>query len=437
MELYRISLASSLLIVFILVLRKIAVYKLPRKTFAILWMIVLLRLLIPVTIKLPVPEFLVSVKDKLKLTENALITSAVTKGMEGSVNSGEIIAKKSAIGIVVFSIWMAVTGVLFLLFMINYMRSRKHVNEAMPSNNDYARRWLRHQRIRRKVRLLSFDRITSPVTVGVLSPRIILPKTMEADRGKRLNYVLFHEMIHIRRFDIVWKLLSMIAVCIHWYNPFVWIMYKQFNKDIETACDEGVIEVFGNEAKPDYAYAIIQLMEKKPQAAFLYNGFGEKPVEERIVSIMKLGKKTKTSMTVSITVIMMSLIVFINTVALGAMDDSQFVIKLGSFNEGEIVDGHPKNLEARSYYPVNENGYTYGKASQQINILPDLIYVESINGEEGYAYANEIWGYESLNLMKQGADNNRDSDFDGQKMDKICNVYKYDGETIIGTYKIK
>lgn len=436
MELYRISLASSLLIVFILVLRKIAVYKLPRKTFAILWKIVLLRLLIPVTIKLPVPEFLVSVKDKLKLTENALITSAVTKGMEGSVNSGEIIAKKSAIGIVVFSIWMAVTGVLFLLFMINYMRSRKHVNEAMPSNNDYARRWLRHQRIRRKVRLLSFDRITSPVTVGVLSPRIILPKTMEADRGKRLNYVLFHEMIHIRRFDIVWKLLSMIAVCIHWYNPFVWIMYKQFNKDIETACDEGVIEVFGNEAKPDYAYAIIQLMEKKPQAAFLYNGFGEKPVEERIVSIMKLGKKTKTSMTVSITVIMMSLIVFINTVALGAMDDSQFVIKLGSFNEGEIVDGHPKNLEARSYYPVNENGYTYGKFDAQTGIIPDLFYVESINGEEGYVYSDEFLrvGDESLSTLTEESMSVVLNNETGNE--RICNIYESDGETIIGTYKI-
>lgn len=431
---YQISFSSSILIIFILFVRLLAAYKLPRKTFTLLWKIVLIRLLIPVSIRIPVPDIWTPVRRKVKLAGETLIPALLTGGVEGTEHSGEITSSKPSVAFILFAVWLVFTVMFLAIFLFTYIRSRMHVREALPSENEYARKWLSEQNIRRKIRILNFDRITSPMTIGIMQPKIILPKNMEMDKGRRLDYVLQHEMIHIKRFDIFWKMLSMLAACIHWYNPLVWLLYREFNKDIETACDERVIELFGPDAKPDYAYAIIQLMEKKPQAAFMYNGFGEKPVEKRIVSIMKLKKKTKTTMTISMIVILLSTMVFFNVVAIGAEDESLFLNDLTAFTEGENGKEHPKNLESRKYYPMNENGYTYGKMGEQPGISPDLVYVLLDNGRFGYVYSDEYLG--SFNTNKNEWDMTKDtiSTLSEQEINKSYNVYESDGETIIGTY---
>lgn len=435
---YQISLASSFLIIFILVLRLLSAFKLPRKTFTLLWKIVLIRLLLPVTIKIPMPDFLKVAEKKAVFVGHSLIPAVLSPaGTEVSQQSSDAVAGKPLGALVLFGVWFAVMVVLLAAFIITYIRSRMHVREALPSENEYARKWLAEQKLRRKIRILSFDRIMSPVTVGVFHPKIIIPKNMEADRGKRLDYVLQHEMTHIRRFDILWKLISMLTVCIHWYNPLVWVMYRQFNRDIEIACDEGVIEFIGTKEKPDYAYAIIQLMEKKPRMALLSNGFGENPVEERIISIMKLGKKTKTGMTISLVAILLSCMVFFNTVAIGAMDDRNYIIKLGALTVGETGNEHPNNIESRKYYPVNENGYTYGKFGEYPGINPDLIYVLQNDGKFGYVYADEYFQYIDAILTNQPSIDNTNLDKADLGNGKIYNIYQDDGKTIIGTYNLK
>lgn len=434
MDIFQMSFSSSILIVFILLLKAFSGYKLPRKTFTLLWKIVLIRLLIPVTIKIPVPDFWVTAKKNVNLTGNTLMNLALpggTKGTEFQTGSGSY--KYSGAYILVF-IWIAVTILLLSLFLFKYIKSRRQVNEALPSENDYAMNWINSQNIRRPVRILTFDRIISPVTIGVLKPKIILPKNMEMDRGRRLEYVLSHEMVHIRRFDILWKLLSMIAVCFFWFNPLVWLMYKQFSQDIEMACDEKVIKLFGADAKPDYAYAIIQLMEKKPKISFMYSGFGEKPVEERIISIMKLGKTTKRSIVVSITVILMSTMVFFTTVAAGS-GFGTYGFKTDT--EGENGTVHTKNPEATKYYPVNANGYTYGRYDN-VNgngVMPDLI---SLSQEEGrYVYADDYYKAVTGNRPDPKTQDIGSYNKAQQETSAICNVYLSDGETIIGTYDVK
>ncbi|SHK23497.1 Signal transducer regulating beta-lactamase production, contains metallopeptidase domain [Anaerocolumna jejuensis DSM 15929] len=431
MDLYHISFSSSILIIFILILKAFSGYRLPRKTFTLLWKIVLIRLLVPVTIKVPIPDLWITAKKKVNLTGEALLNLALTGGTEGVVNPAESGSYKISGAYILFIIWITVASILLCLFLFKYIMSRRKVNEAMPSANDYAKNWVSSQRIRRSVRILTFDRIMSPVTVGVLKPKIILPKNMEMDRGKRLEYVLCHEMVHIRRLDIVWKLLSMVMVCLYWFNPLIWLMYKQFNQDIETACDEKVIKLFGTDAKPDYAYAIIQLMEKKPQVAFMYSGFGEKPVEERIVSIMKLGKTTKKSFFASGMVLLLSTMVFFTTVSAGN-NFGGFNIAKGTVGENGTV--HTKNPESVNYFPVNKNGYTYGKYDSNLGVMPDLVYIEVIKGKDGYVYADEY-----LNTILNNRPDLNTQDLDSynkqqQEANRVCNIYLSDGETMIGTY---
>jgi len=89
------------------------------------------------------------------------------------------------------------------------------------------------------------DRITTPVAVGIIKPWIILPKFMDLNDTQLLRYVFTHEYYHIRRFDALWKMIFVFALCIHWFNPMVWVMFILACRDIELTCDEMVIRHFG------------------------------------------------------------------------------------------------------------------------------------------------------------------------------------------------
>ena len=82
------------------------------------------------------------------------------------------------------------------------------------------------------------DRISSPLTYGILHPVILLPRQNLSLPQETLDCILTHEYVHIRRFDCLLKLLLTAALCLHWLNPLVWVMYLLANRDIELCCDE-------------------------------------------------------------------------------------------------------------------------------------------------------------------------------------------------------
>jgi hypothetical protein len=156
------------------------------------------------------------------------------------------------------------------------------------------------------------DRISTPITYGIVSPKIILPKFMDFSNEKQMEYILTHEKVHISRYDNLWKIVAIIALCIHWFNPFVWIMFVLFNRDLEIACDDKVISILGEREKQSYALALIDLAEKKTDISLLYNGFGRNAINERIVSIMKYKKPTILRIGCAVLIIVASTTVFVS-----------------------------------------------------------------------------------------------------------------------------
>ena len=107
-----------------------------------------------------------------------------------------------------------------------------------------------------------------------------MPKKKDWENSQQLKYVLLHEYTHICRFDMVTKLIAALALCIHWFNPFVWAMYILFNRDIELSCDESVVRHFGENTKSFYARTLITMEEKKSGLTPLYNSFSRNAIEE-------------------------------------------------------------------------------------------------------------------------------------------------------------
>ena len=116
-----------------------------------------------------------------------------------------------------------------------------------------------------------------PFVLGFFPPKIYLPRGLgEPERG----YVLAHERLHLRRGDFLWKPLFFLAVSVHWFNPVLWLAWRLFCRDLEEACDQGVLRALPPEARTGYARALLALAA--PQAGPLPAAFGEHDVSRRV-----------------------------------------------------------------------------------------------------------------------------------------------------------
>ena len=304
MSLFQMSVAGGVLILFIVVIRAVAIHRLPKTTFFVLWLIAALRLLLPLSIPLPggLPVNVASISDAV---QDFAAQNFVQGNEEGSsstqappsfapdVEPGEqfqATAQEIERVPVFVVVWLAGSLLLAAYFTISYLRSLQKFRMSLPDNTPYVQRWLSEHRITRPLEVRSSDLISSPLTYGILRPVILLPKKFDRSDETVLQYVLAHEYIHIRRFDAITKILFASTLCIHWFNPLVWVMYVLANRDVELSCDGCVLRMLGEKERSAYARALIRMEERKSGMSALYSHFSKNAITERIEAIMKFKK---------------------------------------------------------------------------------------------------------------------------------------------------
>lgn len=156
-------------------------------------------------------------------------------------------------------VWAVGAAVCAVVFAAAYGRCCREFRASFPVENDVIRRWLQSHPLRRTIALRQSGRISSPLTFGVLRPVILMPKKTDWTDETALRYVLEHEFVHIQRFDVLSKLLLIAAVCVHRFNPLVWVMYVLANRDLELSCDETVLRRFGGDIRAAYARVLIRM----------------------------------------------------------------------------------------------------------------------------------------------------------------------------------
>jgi hypothetical protein len=176
-------------------------------------------------------------------------------------------------------------------FAFMYFKCRRAFSDSLPVSNDCILAWRKTHKLKRTYCIRYSDKITVPLTYGVFRPVILLPKRIDVSNETPLSYILTHEFVHIRRLDALTKLVATAAVCVHWFNPLVWIMYMLLNRDIELSCDESVVRELGEAPKSAYALMLIGMAEKHSAFA-LYSAFSKYAIEERINAIMKNKKSS-------------------------------------------------------------------------------------------------------------------------------------------------
>ena len=291
-KLFNISLTAGVAIVFVILLR-LLLRNAPKVISYALWGIVLFRLLCPVSIEsgfslynlfdVPtensgsmtsvieyIPENIVhteypSVTLPVPLVSDA-INEALPQGREQTVAD----PLEAPVSILTY-LWM--TGVLVMVSygIVSCIRLRQALLPAV--------------KMRENIYLA--DGIPSPFVMGLIRPKIYLPSSLSE---KEREYIILHEQHHIRRGDHVVKLLSFAALCLHWFNPLVWVAFILSGKDMEMSCDEAVLRKLGGDIRADYSASLVSLATGRRVIAGTPLAFGEGDTMGRIKNIAKWKK---------------------------------------------------------------------------------------------------------------------------------------------------
>ena len=294
MNLLQMSFSGAAFITAVVLIRAVAINKLPKKTFLVLWELVILRLLIPFSIPSMFSIYTLVTHSMSSTALPEVGTDYNIPAMQGLfVTTQKAVQPSADISSSVsmwFIVWCAGSILMALFFIISYLRCLLEFRTALPVHNYYVETWLEERPLKRPILVRQSDRILAPLTYGIFRPVILMPKKMDWKNEKQLLYVLSHEYVHIYRYDTVTKLIATLALCIHWFNPFVWVMYMLFNRDLELACDESVIRQFGETSKSAYSLMLISMEEAKSGLLPFCNSFSKNAIEERITAVMKIKK---------------------------------------------------------------------------------------------------------------------------------------------------
>lgn len=142
-------------------------------------------------------------------------------------------------------IWICGAAALSGFLILHYILSATRLRRLRPlPENDKIRRAKQLLPLRRQVRVCSCRMFATPVVFGLFRPRIVLPRGFDWE-DTAAQHILLHERVHIGRWDNLVKIAATAAVCVHWFNPLVWVCFRFSSDDMEASWRRAGAENFG------------------------------------------------------------------------------------------------------------------------------------------------------------------------------------------------
>lgn len=174
-----------------------------------------------------------------------------------------------------FLIGWFIMVVLFASYnLIKYIRIKKVVtrDSIMVEENSfpkffYEEKFLDDNYKKFKVSVYKNSKVSSPLTIGLFRPKIIFPDKFIPEDEQKMIYL--HELNHIIHRDILLKFICLIVITIHWYNPFVYLLFLKINQVSEYYCDECVVMEKNDEYRLLYGILIVKMAVVQKELAVL------------------------------------------------------------------------------------------------------------------------------------------------------------------------
>lgn len=154
--------------------------------------------------------------------------------------------------------------------------------------------------IKKDVKLICSEYCESPITIGVLSPTVLFPiwdKDCQMD-DELCEYMITHELVHIKHNDILIKLVGLLVLALHWFNPFVYLFIDELSCVSEMYCDSVVMKGKEEKERSRYGNLLLKLMAEntlldKEQFGMGFANFRKKKMYKRRILELKRSKKSK------------------------------------------------------------------------------------------------------------------------------------------------
>ena len=281
-KLFNMSITASWLVLAVILLR-ILLKKAPKWIRGILWSIVAIRLLIPVSIEsilslIPsantIPENITVVQKPVIHTGfsalNSSVNPIISETMAPTDRSNGTTPMQELADILCV-VWLCGIILMTLYCVFSYIRIYRRTREHLELGDN----------------VFCCDRVESPFIFGIIRAKIYLPSNISEDDRE---YIIAHERAHIKRHDHIWKPFAFLLLSVYWFNPVMWIAYILLSRDIELACDEKVIKQMGEESKRSYSNALINCSVRQRYITACPVAFGEVGVKGRIKSVLNYKK---------------------------------------------------------------------------------------------------------------------------------------------------
>ncbi|MCD7770587.1 MAG: M56 family metallopeptidase [Oscillospiraceae bacterium] len=323
--LLEMTLTGGVLILLVLLLRTILLNRLPKTAFIVMWAVVLLRLLVPVSFFGTTAATTDEASDGYTIeavahTETESVASSEVVVLDSYETESEAVTETSRQVNVFRIVWLTGATICAAVLVLSYILSFRRFSRSENLKSGFIASFQSSNKLRRTVTIKLSDKTTTPLTYGIIHPVILLPMGMDLSDQKQLKYVLMHEYIHIRKLDNLLKGISSVAVCIHWFNPLVWVMNKFLSRDIELRCDETLLKHCEGDCRAEYALTLIDLEDKRRRSFAVGTAFAKQPAEERITAIMKYRKATPLSAVAMVLCITMLCAAFVGCGAVGTAE---------------------------------------------------------------------------------------------------------------------
>lgn len=327
LQVLNMSFTAGIVILFVFVVR-LLLKNAPKIFSYALWSVVLFRLICPYSFEsifslLPTKVTPIS-QDIIYMTVPKIDTgiSAINNAVNTSLPAATPYASVNPLQIWVFlgrTAWLLGIAILLLYSIVSLLRLHKQLRNAVHERDN----------------IYFAEGLETAFVMSLFRPRIYLPTTLSADEKR---YILLHEQTHIKRFDHVVKILSFFVLCLHWFNPLVWLAFFLSNKDMEMSCDEAVIKKMGNDVKKEYSSSLLALATGKRIVGGIPLAFGEGDTKGRIKNVLNYKKPAFWVITVTlIAVVTMGVSLIANPVHSVRLLDAKTVNFL------------PENLDAAIY----------------------------------------------------------------------------------------
>lgn len=259
----------------------------------------------------------------------------------------------SAVGAVLLGIWLLGVFFMALLTIKSSLRFRTIKKSSLPLQNREIQRLYRscqkELKIRKEIPLYSTAFLKSPVMTGILKPCIYLPIHLISDyagsqglgyirythgasrnscpsRAQGLDpirYMLLHELQHFRHKDALVGCLMTLAGIVYWFNPLVWIAWREMRNDRETACDASVLKMLEPDFYQDYGNTLINFAEKLSRFPFPFTAGlsgNMAQIKRRIINIATYEKPSLKKQLTGMTVFLMTAVLLLGAAPILSVD---------------------------------------------------------------------------------------------------------------------